>query len=243
MDFWHPSDALIAALLGATATVITALIQLRISWRKELRERERGQPITKKSRRGPVLVVLALMIAAAVGGFALSQYFVSLREGDREALRADLQSKLSEINATALRLAEARMNERKEIETEVQHADASRLGEEGVAASVLVGPCKPEAAPGARQECTEQSAMRVTVCAGIPASATVKEVQLYIRSDDKQSWADARVQPGQEAGQARFAEKFSERSEEGAAKQVCQAFANWSHEKTRVARIVVKYAQ
>ena len=232
MDFWHPSDALIAALVGATATVITALVQLRLSWRKELRERERGQPITKKSRRGPVLVVLALMIAAAVGGFALSQYFVSLREGDREALRADLQSKLSEINATALRLAEARMNERKQIETEVQRADASRLGEEGAAASVLVGPCK---------DCSEQSSMRVTVCASVPASATVKEVQLYIRGDDKQSWADARVQPGQEAGQARFAEKYSERPEEGA-KQVCQAFANWSHDKARLARIVVKYA-
>ena len=240
MDFSHPSDGLVAAVIGALATVVTALIQLRISWRKELRERERGQPITKKTRRGPVLVVFALMLAAGIGGFALSQYFVSLREGDRDALRADLQSKLSEINATALRLAEARMNERKEIETEVQRADASRVGEEGTSASVLVGPCRPEY--GGKAECTEQSAFRVSVCAGVPAGATVKEVQLYIRSDDKQSWADARVQAGQEAGQARFAEKFSERSEEGAAKQVCQSFANWSHEKTRVARIVVKYA-
>jgi len=242
MDFSHPSDGLIAAFIGALATVVTALIQLRISWRKELRERERGQPITKKSRRGPVMVVFALMIAAAVGGFALSQYFVSLRTGDRDELRADLQSKLAEINATALRLAEARMNERKQIETEVQRADALRLGEEGAAASALVGPCKPMVVPGARQECTEQSAMRITLCASLPASATVKEVQLYIRADDKQPWPDARVQPGQEAAQARFAEKFSERSDDGGAKQVCQAFANWSHEKTRVARIVVKYA-
>jgi hypothetical protein len=241
MDFSHPSDSLIAAAVGALATVITALIQLRISWRKELRERERGQPITKKSRRGPVMVVFALMIAAAVGGFALSQYFVSLREGDRDSLRADLQSKLAEINATAMRLEQARTSERKEIETEVQRADASRMGEEGTAASVLVGPCKPEGAPGARQECTEQSAMRVTVCASVPAAATVKEVQLYIRADDKQPWADARVQPGQEVGQSRFADKFAERPEEGA-KQVCQAFTNWSREKARVARIVVKYA-
>lgn len=241
MDFSHPSDSLIAALVGATATVVTALVQLRLSWRKELRERERGQPITKKSRRGPVMVVFALMIAAAVGGFALSQYFVSLREGDRDALRSDLQSKLSEINATALRLEQARMNERKDIETEVQRADATRQGDEGAAASVLVSPCKPQGVPGAREECTEQSAIRVSVCASVPAAATVKEVQLYIRADDKQPWADARVQPGQEVGQSRFADKFAERPEEGA-KQVCQAFANWSHEKTRLARIVVKYA-
>jgi len=239
MDFSHPSESLIAAAIGALATVITALIQLRISWRKELRERERGQPITKKSRRGPVVVVFALMIAAAVGGFALSQYFVSLQTTSRDELRADLKAMRAELSATAARVEQSRTSERKEIESEVQRADASRLGDEGATASVLVGPCRPEY--GGKAECTEQSAMRVTVCASVPASATVKEVQLYIRADDKQPWADARVQAGQEAGQARFAEKFSERPEEGA-KQVCQAFANWSPERTRVARIVVKYA-
>jgi hypothetical protein len=243
MDFEHLSEPVLAAAIGAAATVMTALIQLRLSWKKELRERERGQPITKKSRRGPVTAVLALMIAAAVGGFALSQYFVSLREGDRDALRSDLQSKLSEINATALRLAEARMNERKEIETETQRADASRLGEEGAAASVVVGPCKPMIVPGARQDCTEQGALRVTVCARVPSAATVKEVQLYIRAEDsKQPWAETRVQPGQDAGEARFADKFSERPEDAAAKQICQGFANWSHERSRIARIVVRYA-
>lgn len=242
MDFSHLSDSVFAAAIGAAATVLTALVQLRLSWRKELKERERGQPITKKSRRGPVLAVFALIIAAAVGGFALSQYFVSLREMDRDALRADLQSKLSEINATAVRLEQVRTNERRQIETEVQRADASRQGEEGAAASVQAGPCKPEGLPGARQECTEQSALRIAVCASVPATANIKEVQLYIRSDDpKQPWAEARVQPGQEAGQSRFADKFSERPEDGA-KQVCQAFANWNHEKTRIARIVVKYA-
>jgi hypothetical protein len=231
-----------ASMIGALATVAAALVQLRISWRKEIKERERGQPITKKSRRGPVIFVFALVVAAAVGGFALSQYFMSLREGDRDALRADLQSKLSEINATAMRLEQARMNERKEIETEVQRADASRLGEEGAAASALVGPCKPEGVAGAKSECTEQGALRITLCASVPATATVKEVQLYIRSENpKQPWTEARVQAGQEAGQARFADKFTERTDD-AAKQVCQGFANWSREQARVARIVVKYA-
>ena len=78
------SDSIMAALIAAGATVLATLVQLRISWRKELRERERGQPITKKTRRGPVTIVFLLMIAAAVGGFALSQYFLSLRELDRD---------------------------------------------------------------------------------------------------------------------------------------------------------------
>jgi hypothetical protein len=243
MDFPNVSEPLTAALIGALATVAAALVQLRISWRREMKERERGQPITKKTRRGPVIFIFVLVMAAAVGGFALSQYFVSLREGDRDALRADLQSKLSEINATAMRLEHARTNEREQIETGTRRADAQRLGEEGATASVVVGPCKPEGVPGARQECTEQSALRIAVCARLPASATVKEVQLYVRAEDsKQPWQEARVQAGQDAGQARFAEKFTERPDGDAAKQLCQGFANWSGEKSRLARILVKYS-
>ncbi len=241
MNISDPSVS--AALIGAGATVLTALVQLRLSWRKEMKERERGQPITKKSRRGPVLAVFALMIAAAAGGFALSQYFVSLREGDRDALRSDLQTRLSEINATAMRLEATRTNERTQIENETHRADASRQGEEGSVASIVVAPCKPEGVPGDRQDCTEQSALRVSVCARIPASATVKEIQLYARNEDsQQGWAEARVQPGQEAGQARFAEKPVERADGDGNKLVCQGFLNWNREKPRVARILVKYA-
>src|SRR5215831_5633398 len=98
------SDSITAALIAAAATVATALVQLRISWRKELKDRERGQPITKKTRRGPVLAVFALMVAAAVGGFSLSQYLMSLRYGDQDALRNELHAQLEEIKASAARL-------------------------------------------------------------------------------------------------------------------------------------------
>ena len=239
------SDPVTAALIGAAATVLAALVQLRLSWRNELKERERGQPITKKTRRGPVIVIFALMIAAAVGGFALSEYFLSLREGDRNTLRAELQSQISEISASAARLEEARLNERGEIEAGVLRAEAVRRGEEGAAASALVGPCKAEgvAAPGSKPPCAEQNAVRVALCARVPASATIKEVLLYTRFEDSQQpWADSRVQAGQDAGQAKFVEKFFERPDGDTAKQVCQGFVNWNAEKARVARILVKYS-
>jgi hypothetical protein len=239
------SDPVMAALIGASATVLAALVQLRLSWRNELKERERGQPITKKTRRGPVIVVFALMIAAAVGGFALSEYFVSLRDRDRDTLRTELQSKLSEISASAARLERARLAEREQVESGILRAEALRRGEEGVAASALVGPCKAEsaAAPGSRSGCSEQSAVRVAVCARVPASATVKEVLLYTRFEDtQQPWVDSRVQPGQDAGGARFVEKFFERPDGSSAKEVCQSFVNWSGEKARLARILVRYA-
>jgi len=233
------SDPIVAALIIASATVLTALVQLRMSWRREIRERERGQPITKKTRRGPVLFVFALVVAAAVGGFALSQYFVTLRNGDRDALRAELQSRLTEISASAARLEQARMSEREQIETGTRRAEALRQGEEGATASVVVGPCK---AARARDECTEKSAVRIALCVRVPEAAQIKEVLLYVRAEDsKQTWADARVQAGQEAAQARFAEKFIERTDADSTKQVCQGFANWSGDKSRLARILVRY--
>lgn len=173
------SDPVTAALIGATATVLAALVQLRLSWRNELKERER-----------------------------------------------------------------ARLAEREQVESGVLRAEALRRGEEGVAASALVGPCKAEsaAAPGSRSDCSEQSAVRVAVCARVPASATVKEVLLYTRFEDtQQPWSDSRVQPGQDSGRAKFVEKFFERPDSDAAKQVCQGFVNWNGEKARLARIVVMY--
>lgn len=241
MDF---SDPITAALIGAAATVLTALVQLRYSWRRELKDRERGQPITKKTRRGPVIAVFVLLIAAAAGGFFLSQYVMSLLDEDRESLRSEVKSRLSEISASAARLEQARLNERAEIESGARRAEALRRGEEGAAASVVVGPCRVEssAAPGSKSQCGEQSAVRIAVCATVPASANVREVWLYTRLEDSpQSWADSRVQAGQDAGQAKFVENSFERPEGGAAKQVCYGFVNWNGEKARVARILVKY--
>jgi len=238
------SEPVLAALIGAGATVLVALFQLQLSWRRELQERARGQPITKKARRGPVLFVFALVIAAAVGGFALSQYLVLLLEEDRNDLRTEVKTRLSEINATALRLEQTRLAERRQIESEIHQADAVRRGEEGVAAVVLVGPCKPEnAAPAeAKRECREQNAMRIAVCTWVPVAATVKEVLLYTRfADSKQPWVEARVQAGQDAGEARFVDKVFERPDGEAGKQVCQGFVQWSTEKSRLARILVKY--
>jgi hypothetical protein len=92
-------------MIGASATMVTALIQLRLSWRKELKERERGQPISKKSRRGPVLLVFALMIASGVGGFAGSQYLMAWRSAGSDDLRAKLEQIHAEVR-TVVRAAD-----------------------------------------------------------------------------------------------------------------------------------------
>ncbi len=234
------SDPVLAAFIGAAATVTGAIVQLRIAWRKELRERERGQPISKKQRRGPVMLIFALMIASAVGGFALSQYLAALRYGDQEAIRAELQAKLNEIAASAARLEHARMKE-PSSPGDAAAGRAAPASDEGATGSIVVPPCK--AVGDAKPDCSEQGAARVAVCARVPAAASVKEVLLYTKTEDSsQPWSEARVQPGQDAGQAKFVEKFYERPDVEGSKQVCQSFASWNAEKARAARILVKYA-
>jgi hypothetical protein len=98
-------DNVVAAAVAAAGTVIGALIQLRVTWRKEVSERARGVPLTKKSRRGPVLAVGLLLSAAAVGGFAFSQYLVKQSDRESATLRGELQAQLTQIRATAERLS------------------------------------------------------------------------------------------------------------------------------------------
>lgn len=234
------SDPILASMIAASATVLAALVQLRISWRREIKERERGQPISQKSRRGPVTFLVLLVVAAAIGGFTLSQYFLSLRFDDRDALRAELESRLAEISASAARLEQARLSEQEQSGLNTQKTEALHLGEEGVVASVMVGPCKPDGGPALA--CTEQNPSRVAVCATVPEKATVKEVLLYTRTEDvSQPWQESLVRPGQDAGQAKFAEKYLERLDGESGKLVCQGFMYWQQEASRVARIRVKY--
>jgi hypothetical protein len=79
------------------------------------------------------------------------------------------------------------------------------------------------------------------MCATIPAKASVTDVELFVRAAGSDTpWANARVTAGQEFEQARFSEKPSE-VEEGSTKQVCQSFAQWSTERARTARMLVRY--
>jgi hypothetical protein len=72
--------------------------------------------------------------------------------------------------------------------------------------------------------------------------ATVTEVELFLRgAESDTSWVNARVMPGTEVEQARFAEKTTEAPDTAQTKQVCQAFANWAPDRTRVARMLVRY--
>ncbi|MGC1519968.1 MAG: hypothetical protein WA803_00390 [Steroidobacteraceae bacterium] len=232
-------DKVTAAAVAAAGTVIGSLIQLRFSWRKEVSERARGVPATKKSRRGPVLAVGLLLVGAAAGGFALSQFLVKQSDVESAALRAQLQAQLAQLSATAARLERVALSD---------HGAGARSADdhhatEGVAATTTVGPCRARAlVPDAAPACDEKEAQQVTLCASVPALAEVTAMDLYARPEDSpQPWSESRVTAGQDAGHARFAEKAFERAESDQTKQVCTGFSSWDGEHGYSARLVVRY--
>jgi hypothetical protein len=239
MNLFEFDPKVSATAVAALGTVIGALAQLRMAWRKELSERARGVPATKKSRRGPVLAVFLLLVAATVGGFVLSQ-FLMVRQSDREsaALRGELQAQVARISASAERL------ERVTISDHSSTADRDRREVDEATVTTTVGPCRavPAAADGIAPGCSEQEALRVTLCSSVPASAAVTATVLYARPErSQQPWAESRVAPGQDIGRARFAEKIFERSDSSQTKQVCTGFSAWDGEQAYSARLVVTF--
>lgn len=233
MSFFDLDDKIVAAIIGAGGTMLAALIQLRIAWKKEQAARARGTPPTKKSRRGPVLAVFVLLIGAGVGGFAFSQYLMAQSERESAALRGELQTRLAQISATAERLEQAHILSRSQVAPQAEHRIAESI------AAATIGPCRAQANESG---CAEQDAARVTLCASVPASAMITDVALYARPDNSpQSWSDTRALPGQDLGRARFAEPF-DRAETDQTKSVCAAFSSWDSERAHSARVVVKHA-
>ena len=249
------SDSVLAAIITATATVCMSLLNLRFSLGKDGGSRVQTTAGGKRKGRSPFALLFIIIVASAVAGFALSQW---LTEGERvtQSLRErELQDSVERITRTANQLEQTRAGVRAEIEESVLR----KIGSDGVVVMATVAPCRPSLVvstpgtstpPGVTSEttqpqsptCTESEASSVTLCATIPANATITEVELYTKPAQSDTpWSTSRVMAGQESGQARFAEKYAEGPESPGNKQVCEGFTHWSTEHARVARMVVRY--
>jgi hypothetical protein len=231
------SDSVLAAIIAGTATLSASLLQLRSAL---LREAARGQSATRRKNRTQMIILLVVIGAAGVAGFALSQWLTSGERLAQRTLQQELQARVAEISRTASQLELTRAGARVEIENGVLR----QMGADGVVVSATVAACRPALvinAPGSA--CTEAEASPVTLCATIPSNAKVTEVELFSRPADSDTpWSANRFEPGKESGQARFAERYSQTAPEGGTQQVCQGFTHWSAEKARSVRMVVRYS-
>ena len=234
------TEPIIAAMIGASATLTAATVQVITAWRRHSAEGDR-----RKNRGGirSLVMMLLIVLSSAVAGYAYSEYrFQEARDGT-QALRLDLQQQLHLLETVTAKLEQIRLSAVTGIDPQGQYAAERRLGAEGVAALVQLPACKASQ-PGSgsqRPACTEGDALRAAVCAVIPANAQVSEVQLFARPEDSQQpWSEVRVSAGQDAGHAKFIDAPLERVIEGG-KQVCNGFASWSSDKGRTGRMVVRY--
>jgi hypothetical protein len=281
------SDSILAAIIAGTATLSASFLQLRTA---SLRDGARGQSggAARRKSRLQRIVLLVIIGAAAISGFALSQWLTEGERAAQTALQHELQARVAEIGRAAGELEATRQAAHGEIESGVLR----RIGADGVAVTATVAACRPPAAassaaagPAAASRvtsaagptaaaaptaavptaaapavavgpmaaadsgkpttpaCSEADAVPVTLCAAIPANATVTEVALFSRPAGADTpWNASRFLPGQEAGQARFADKYSEGTPEDGTRQVCEAFTHWSAEHARVVRMIVHYS-
>ncbi len=248
------SDPVLAAIITATATICMSLLQLRFSLGRDGGTRVQTSGAKRKGR-GPFAVLFVIIIASAVGGFALSQWLTENERVSQSVRERELQDSVEKITRTANQLEQTRAGARAEIEAGVLR----KIGSDGVVVMATVAPCRPslvvsppgtttppgvtaETAQSAVPACTESEASAVTLCATIPANATITEVELYTRvAQSDIPWSTSRVMAGQESGQARFAQEYAEAAESPGNKQICESFAHWSTEHARVARMVVRY--
>jgi hypothetical protein len=234
------SPNVVAALVGAGATLAAALINLRIAWRREVLDRLQRARTNPRSRRGLLIAVAILVAAAAVGGYAAALYVMQRDRAHTAAMRAELQSRIGEMRETVARLEQARREERAAIENETRQLEQRRRGAEGVVALARVGPCRARAGTGDAAEpvaCGEADAVQASVCAPLPVGASVYEVTPFARFDGE---GEARVALGERLPTARFAALPAERAESGA-KRVCLDFWTWDSQRPLEARLLVKY--
>ena len=217
----------------------------------------------RRKSRLPFMILCAMLGGAAVGGFALSQWLTEHERIVQNELQRALQERIAIMSRTESALEQTRVGSRAAIETGLMR----ELGMQGVVVMATIGPCKPplvlntpalaaSAGETAAQmpsqpatastpssTCTESDASPITLCATIPANATLTDVELYVRTAGTDTpWANARVTPGHDVEQARFAENPAEVLDGSSTKQVCEGFTQWSSEHARVARMLVRYS-
>jgi hypothetical protein len=223
-------ESVLAAIIAGTATLSASFLQLRSALLRDGANRSPSASTRRKSRL-QLIILLIIIGASAVSGFALSQW---LNEGERaaqEVMQRELQTRVAELGRTATQLELTRGSERADIESGVWR----RIGADGV---VVTG-----SVPACRLGCTATEAAPVTLCATIPGNASVIEVALFSRDADSDApWSASRYLPGQVSGEARFAEKYSESAPEAGMRQVCQGFVHWSAAHARTVRVIVRYS-
>lgn len=236
-----PMAALLASLIGAAATLTASFLNIRANLKKELLARAQLKPASKKSGGAQMGLLVAAMMLAAAGGFALSQQWASRERESTQALEAELRAKIEQLTESTQRLEMASLNSMTAIAEQVRQEERRKRGMDGVVAAVMLEKCTATDIAGL-PACDESTARPIRLCTEVPFDAQVGTVALYARLEgDVRPWSESRVVAGQNFGGGRFTERVTESIVDGNTKHVCQELLFWNSERSLDARMIVHY--
>jgi hypothetical protein len=230
------SETIAAAMIGAIATVSTALFQIFTVLRNKSKPDARPKRgMTLRS----ILAVLALMVASAAGGFLYSELMRQRSADDLRAMREEMKALKDELTGKVNASPPALAAEPAEMDASLSLA--ALQGAAAAAESIAYVPaCRPVTAGAA---CTEAIAQRIALCAAVPAYARIDGIELYAQPDAVQhEWERHRAQFEQDLGGARFTGASFEYAQSDDLKAVCVNFMQWSAEHPHIARMLVRYS-
>jgi hypothetical protein len=135
-------DSVLAAIIAGTATLSASFVQLRSALLREAAA-GRSSGAARRRNRLQLIILFATIGAAAVCGFALSQWLTSGERAAQGVMQRELQARVAEISRTASQLELTRGSERADIENGVLR----RIGSDGIVVMATVGPCHRPLAP------------------------------------------------------------------------------------------------
>lgn len=242
------SETILAAMIGAIATVTTALFQIFTAFKA------RGKVDTKPKRGTTlrsILAVLALMVASAAGGFLYSQLLQERKGEDIRAMRQELRE-LRDLTASTVRERQLQIADSAHFEQPAEETvaaiPASLESSAGISESIAYVPaCRRSPAAGdVAAECQESDAQRIALCGNVPAYARVSAIRFFAQPDAVQHpWEQHVATLESDLGGARFTGKTFEYAHRDNAgldlKAVCVNFSHWSSQHPHIARILVQY--
>jgi hypothetical protein len=228
------SETIVAAIIGALATMLTAIVQLVRN-----RAPSDGRPKPKKNRMRSVLATIALMIGCIVGGYAWSSLrAVSAKEELAATMEAEFTKQFAAYAARQNPETTGSMNPD-------PTAIPARNGENGASQSLAhLPPCRIHTQPDevGPVTCTDAVAQPIALCASIPSAAHTTNVRVQARVPKSESpWLE-RDAGALTLGSLHVAAATAEYPVSPDQKSVCTDVANFSVEDTLAVRVIVEYA-
>ena len=235
------SETILAAMIGAAATIMGATFQLFMAIRGRGGKAE-SRP--KRSATRSMVNLAVIVLASAIGGFAYSELRAERVREDTLQLRLELSSQLKELATSTERLEHLSSEQPVASVTTVAQPATSPVP--ATAEAILrLHPCRAEPvsvgvdSPAA---CDEATAERVALCTAVPVQAKLAGVELFAKADDDlQPWEQSKVEFNQDAGGTRFADAPYDQMQGTDHRSVCVNLAHWSSAHGHVARLLVHY--